>query len=303
MMCRWVRCSSMATAACLAMPSARRMSSIVKAWASRTQAIAKMPSNSSLTWTGWTSSEGWGIRFRAGWLKRGSVLLLLDCRAVRRRLTRSMSGSSGARGRPESGSRAAPGPCVRARGEAGEGAEDAHHLAGRAADGLGEVGGRADRLADREQRLGLLQPLLDLVVQARLLERDRGLGGQGGGEPDLFLGEDVEGLQVVQDEDTRGAALVDERHHQRGLGLEETDPALRRPGGPPGVGGDDRLLAAHRLQQEARHLLERQGAQGLGAVAARLRGGLVGELRADRHHELARLVAQEDRAAVDAAGT
>ncbi len=186
--------------------------------------------------------------------------------------------------------------------DAGVGAEDAHHLAGRAADGLGEVRGRADRLADREQRLGLLQPLLDLVVQARLLERDRGLGGQGGGEPDLFLGEDVEGLQVVQDEDTGGAALVDERHHQRRLGLEETDPALRHPGVAPGVGDDDRLLAAHRLQQEGRHLLERQGAQGLGAVAARLRGGLVGELRADRHHELARLVAQEDRAAVDAAG-
>ena len=81
----------------------------MKTCASRTQEMAKMPRSSSLTWTGWISSDAWGRSWSAAWLKRGSVLLLLECSAVRRRFTRSSSGSSGARGRPESGSRSSRG--------------------------------------------------------------------------------------------------------------------------------------------------------------------------------------------------
>ncbi len=185
---------------------------------------------------------------------------------------------------------------------AGVGAQDPHHLPGGPSDRLGEIGGGADRLADREQRLGLLQPLLDLVVQPRLLQRHRGLGRQRGGQPDLVVGEDVQRLEVVQDQDARGAALVDERHHEGRLGLEEADPARRHAGVAARIGDHHRLLPPDRLQQERGHLLETEGAEGLGPVARGPGGSLVGELRADRDHELPRLVAQEDRAAVDAAG-
>ena len=185
-----------------------------------------------------------------------------------------------------------------APGHAGVGAQDTHHFPSGPADGLGEIGGRADGLADREQCLGLLQALLDLVVEPRLLESHRGLGGQRGGEPDLLLGEHVERLEVVQDEHARGPALVDQRHHQRGLGLEEPDPTLRHARVAARVGDDHRLLAPHRLQEERGHLLEREGAKGLRAIRAPRGTRAVGELRADRDHELARLVAQEDGAAV-----
>ncbi len=88
-------------------------------------------------------------------------------------------------------------------------------------------------------------------------------------------------------------------------GTTSADLAWKRPTQPCGhprvaarVGDDHRLLAPHRLQQERGHLLERERAEGLGAVRAAGRARAVGELRADRDHELARLVAQEDRAAV-----
>ncbi len=184
---------------------------------------------------------------------------------------------------------------------AGVGAENTHHFSSRPADGLGEIGGRPDGLADREQRLGLLQALLDLVVEPSLLERHRGLGRERGGEADLLVGEHVERLEMIQDQHARGPALVNERDHQCGLGLEEPHPALWYPRVAARVGDDHRLLPPHRLPEERGHLLERERAEGLGAVRAAGRARAVGELRAHRNHELPRLVAQEDRAAVDAA--
>ena len=107
------------------------------------------------------------------------------------------------------------------------GPEGPDDLAGGLPHRLGEVERRGEDLHHGQERLRLPEPLGDLLIEPRLVQRRRGLGGECRGKLNLMLREGARLAEMLEAEDSRCLALMHQWDDQRGSGLEQLQPACR----------------------------------------------------------------------------